>query len=167
MPISLVRIDDRLIHGQIVVGWVNALKANYIIVLNDEVAKNEIQKCLLKIAVPPTIKVDIFSLDEFNYTNESKEISNNKVIIILTNPLDCLRLVKKGFKFEMLNVGGMRHSEGKKEMTKSIFLDDEDIKYFKELNQMGIKVEIKMLSVDKSVNIFECILKGECSIEKS
>ena len=65
MPVMLFRIDDRLIHGQIVVGWVNALKADSIIVINDAVARNELQKCLLKMAVPPEIKVEIFAVDEF------------------------------------------------------------------------------------------------------
>jgi len=65
MPVVLFRIDDRLIHGQVVVGWVNALKADYIIVINDAVARNELQKCLLKMAVPPEIKVDIFKEGDF------------------------------------------------------------------------------------------------------
>jgi len=167
MSISLVRIDDRLIHGQIVVGWVNFLKANYIIVINDEVSKNEIQKCLLKSSVPPGIKVDIYSVEEFNLSNNDEQIVNNKVILLLTNPKDCVRIVEKGFKIDSVNVGGMRCSSGRKEITPSIFLNEEDIEYFKKLEAMGIKVEIRMVPAERGINLFECLAKGGCKIEKS
>lgn len=167
MPVSLVRIDDRLVHGQLVVGWIDFLKANYIIIINDEVSKNEIQKCLLKTAVPEGIKVKIFSVEEFNLKNDSKEIVNNKVILLFTTPKDCLRVIEKGFKIDSINVGGMRCSYGKGEITPSIFLDSHDIENFKRLEETGIKIEIKMLPAERGINLFECLANGGYKIEKS
>lgn len=166
MPLVLFRIDDRLIHGQIVVGWVNALKADSIIVINDAVARNELQKCLLKMAVPPEIKVDIFAVDDFKLTPESKEIKEKRVIIITSNPKDCLRVVENGFKIEEINLGGMRHSENKKQYTNCIFLNDEDISVFDKLEKLGVRISVKMLPVDKPHNLYDCLLKGGCKHEK-
>ncbi|MFH1824679.1 MAG: PTS sugar transporter subunit IIB [Candidatus Firestonebacteria bacterium] len=159
--ISLARIDDRLIHGQIVVGWVNFLKANYIIIINDEVSKNEIQKCLLKTAVPQGIKVRIYGVAEFDLKNDSCEIINNKVILLFTTPKDCLRIIEKGFKIDSINVGGMRCSYGKKEITPSMFLNEDDIENFKRLEEMGIKIEIKMVPAEKGINLLEKVCQGQ------
>jgi len=162
----LFRIDDRLIHGQIVVGWVNALKADSIIVINDAVARNELQKCLLKMAVPPEIKVEIFAVDEFKLKPESKEIAEKRVIILTSNPADCLRIFENGFKIEEINLGGMRHSENKKQFTNCIFLDDADIAVFHQLEAKGVRTSVKMLPVDKESSLYDCLLKGGCKLEK-
>ncbi|MFH1075114.1 MAG: PTS sugar transporter subunit IIB [Candidatus Firestonebacteria bacterium] len=166
MPLVLFRIDDRLIHGQVVVGWANALKADYIIIINDAVARNELQKCLLKMAVPPEIKVDIFTVNDFNFKSDSKEILEKRVIIIISNPEDCLRLYEKGFIMEEINLGGMRCSGNRKQFTSCIYLNDEDIAVFKKLSEKGVRVEIKMLPVDKGIDLYQCLLKGGCHLEK-
>ena len=166
MPLSLLRIDDRLIHGQVVVGWVAALKADYIIVINDAAAKNEMQKCMLKLAVPPNLSVSIFSVEEFNLKNDSKEFSQHNVIILVTNPGDIVRIMEKGFKVNEVNLGGMRHALNKKEFTKCIFLDDNDINNFKKLQSLKVKVNVRMVPADKAQDLFECFLKGYCKIEE-
>lgn len=167
MPVSLVRIDDRLIHGQVVVGWVNALNANYIIVVNDEAAEDDVQKCLLKMSVPQSLKIDIFSTTGFNLHNDSKEIKENKVIILLANVKDCFKLIEKGFKIDFINVGGMRYLAGKREITRSIFLSDEDIEDFKKLAKLGIKIELRMIPADRGMDIFDCLAREGCYVEKN
>ncbi|MCX5776296.1 MAG: PTS sugar transporter subunit IIB [Candidatus Firestonebacteria bacterium] len=166
MPLTLFRIDDRLIHGQVVVGWVNALKADYIIVVNDAAAENEFQKSLLKMAVPPQIKVDIFSVSEFNLKPDSKELLARRVIILTSNPLDCLRLYEKGFKMEEINLGGMRHSKNKKRYTNCIYLNEEDIAVFNKLIEKGVRVTVRMVPSDAGKELGECLLKGGCALEK-
>ncbi len=167
MPLMLFRIDDRLIHGQVVVGWVNALKADSIIVINDAVARNELQKCLLKMAVPPEIDVAIYAVDDFKLTMESKEIKEKRVIILTSDPQDCLRVLENGFKVEEINLGGMRHSENKKQYTNCVFLNDADIAVFHKLEEKGVRISIKMLPVDRPGNLFECLLKGGGDLEKN
>ena len=162
MPVNLVRIDDRLIHGQVIVGWVPATKADVVICINDAVANNEMQKCLMKMAVPPNIQALIYSVDGFNLTHDAAEIKDHNVIIIVTNPADLVRLIKKGFKIEKVNLGGMRHSVNKKEYSKSVFLNEKDIEDFNELKKLGGHIEYQMVPTDKPVDLFECLLKGSC-----
>ncbi len=166
MAVELIRIDDRLIHGQVIVGWVPNTKADEIICINDTVASNEMQKCLMKMAVPPNLQAMIYSVDGFNLTQDSAEITEHRVIIIVTNPADLVRIFNKGFKFDRVNLGGMRHSVNKKEYSKSVFLNEKDIADFNELKKLGVKVFYQMVPADKPLDLFECLLKGACSTDK-
>ena len=165
MPVVLTRIDDRLIHGQVIVGWVPVTHANFIIVINDKVAKDEMQKCLMKMAVPPHIQAVIYTVDGFNLTMESPEIKGHNVLVLVTNPKDLVRLAEKGFKPVKINLGGMRHATKKIEYTKSIFLDDADIEDFTKLKSLGIHTEIQMVPTDKPVDFFECLLNRQCELK--
>ncbi len=166
MAVVLTRIDDRLIHGQVIVGWVPLTHANYIIVINDTVAKDEMQKCLIKMAVPPHIQAVIYTVEDFNLTEESPEIKDHKVIVLVTNPKDLVRLAQKGFKLAKINLGGMRHATKKTEYTKSIFLNDEDIRDFTTLKDMGIQTEIQMVPTDKPVDLFDCLFNRQCELKE-
>jgi PTS system sorbose-specific IIB component len=167
MPIKLFRIDDRLIHGQVIVGWANALKAGLIIVANDRVFEDEFQKCLLKTAVPPDLKAEIYSIKEFPLKNESKDIGENNTIILVDNPLDCLRLMEQGLKIDVLNVGNMRSKSGRKEIGKSVFVTDAEAEVLLRIKKAGVKVELQMVVSDKPLDIEECIIKGGCKIEEN
>jgi mannose/fructose/N-acetylgalactosamine-specific phosphotransferase system component IIB len=166
MPVSLIRIDDRLIHGQVVVGWVAATRANCVVVVNDAVAGNEMQKCLMQMAVPPHLQVRICSVDGFDTQTGCGGTEENNVILLVTNPGDLLRLREKGFVFDAVNLGGMRHAEKKKEYSRSIFLDEKDISDFVKLKELGVKVEVRMVPSDKPVDLFECLHKGHCELEE-
>ncbi len=162
MAVELIRIDDRLIHGQVIVGWIPNTKADEVICINDTVASNEMQKCLMKMAVPPNLQAMIYSVDGFNLTQDSAEITEHRVVIIVTNPADLVRLFRKGFKFDKVNLGGMRHSVNKKEYSKSVFLNEKDIADFHELKKLGVRVTYQMVPTDKPQDLFECLLKGAC-----
>ena len=88
MQIVLARIDDRLIHGQVVVGWVTYTGANHIVVINDTVAKNEMQRTLLEIAVPVHLRVTICIVDEAPSKINDVEFKNDKGLLLFTNPID-------------------------------------------------------------------------------
>ena len=104
----------------------------------------------------------IYTVDEFNLTMQSPEIVNHRVVVLVTNPRDLVRLAEKGFKPEKVNLGGMRHATKKIEYTKSIFLDDGDIEDFTKLKSMGIHTEIQMVPTDKPVDFFECLINRHC-----
>jgi mannose/fructose/sorbose-specific phosphotransferase system IIB component len=155
--IVLVRVDDRLIHGQVIVGWVNEVKANHIIVINDEIARDERTKSIMEIAVPSHIKVSFFCVDYAVEKLQNTKIDNKSRILILVNdPNDLLRMVKKGVLFKTINVGGMRFSKGKREILKSIYVDDKDIEVFKKLSSYGIMIEGRAIPTDKIIDIMKC-----------
>ena len=153
MAIVLVRIDDRLIHGQVVVGWANYLLANHIVVANDEVANDPTQKMLYEMVVPPDIKVSILTIhDAVNAMNRE---SNHtlRTILLFTNPRDVLSYLQLGGPVKCLNIGGMRFEPNKKQIAQAISVNDEDLTAFRELDKQGVELEGRAVPTEKSIDI--------------
>jgi mannose/fructose/sorbose-specific phosphotransferase system IIB component len=145
MEIQLIRIDDRLIHGQVVVGWVKAMNIERLVVVNDAIAKNSMQKTLMEMAVPAGLKVSFFTVEEsVAACRQGKE----KALLLFANPSDALNYSKRGGALTSLNVGGMHFCEGKKQIAKTVCVSGEDIAAFKELSQMGLELEMRAVPGD-------------------
>ena len=146
--IVLVRIDDRLIHGQVATTWFRSFDIEQVIVVADEIAGHELQKTVLDISAPAGIKIHLFYTDEFIEKYHRSKITR-RTMLIFTNPREVLRCIEGGVEIPYLNVGGMRYAPGKKKITKTVSVFDEDIVAFKELIQRGIVVENQMMANDK------------------
>ena len=94
MPVVLCRIDDRLIHGQVVEGWLRIINAEHIVIVSDEVAKDEMQQALLSLAVPRNIKVSSFAVEE-----SAVKVTENPLqkcrLLLLSNPSGCAAVHQK------------------------------------------------------------------------
>ena len=161
MAVALVRVDDRLIHGQVVVGWMPALGANSILVINDAVAADPLQRNLLPLAVPPDISVRISRVsDAIEALLDCGQDEEDKVIVLFANPVDVLNCVKAGAQIRRLNLGGMRFGPGKTQVDPAISLGSEDIAALHGLKKIGISVSIQMVPDEKPRDIFEIIPGG-------
>ena len=148
-----LRIDDRLIHGQVTVAWSKHVGAQRIMVANDEVAKDEIQKSLLPLAAPPGVEVTISSIEEANRYLED----NKKTFLLVKNPHDALRLIETGVEIKEINIGNMGYSEGKKRVKKSLSLGKEDISNLRSLKDKNIKIYSQMLPQDKKTALDDLV----------
>ncbi len=147
MNIQLVRIDDRLIHGQVVVGWVTFLSAERIIVINDLLAHDTTQQTLMRMAVPEKLVVEFMTIEGGAHVFQ-KDQSTKKAILIFSNPLDILTFVKLGCKLETINVGGMHYCEGKVQICRDICVTKEEVEAFKKLKSFHINLEIQAVPGD-------------------
>ncbi len=160
MPnITLVRIDNRLIHGQIITSWVRHTKSNLVLVANDGVANNDMRKELMGAIVPDGIATRFFTLEK---TAEviHKASDSQHILLILENPMDTLWLKQNGVPIDYLNVGNMHGGDGKKALAKAAFASEEEITAFKELIKLGVKIEFQLLPVEPLVNIENAILNS-------
>ncbi|MFH1784408.1 MAG: PTS sugar transporter subunit IIB [bacterium] len=157
MSVLLFRIDDRLIHGVVVQGWVKALEIQHIIVSDDRVAGDQMQKTLLAMATPSSLKLSIFTIDESVKKLKTNELKDENVLVLVSNPSAALRLVEKGVIPGSINVGGMHFTPGKKQILKSISVNEKDIEAFKEINSKGIKLDVRIIPSDTSVDMMKCI----------
>ena len=148
-----LRIDDRLIHGQVTVAWSKHVGAQRIMVANDEVANDEIQKSLLPLAAPPGVEVTISSIEEANRYLED----NKKTFLLVKNPHDALRLIETGVEIKEINLGNMGYSEGKKTIKKSLSLSKKDISHLISLKDKNIKVYFQMLPQDRRIALDDLI----------
>jgi mannose/fructose/N-acetylgalactosamine-specific phosphotransferase system component IIB len=138
MPISMVRIDDRLIHGQVVLGWSRVLKPDRIAVANDRVATNSWERKFYTASVPPHIKVSFLTLEETAVELASNIYRNESVLMLFEAVRDLYIMVEKGVQLEEVNIGGLHHREGAEELLPYVFLTEEDRGLLRELVKQGV-----------------------------
>lgn len=140
--ILMTRIDNRLVHGQVGVTWVNALGANLLLVANDSAANDSVQQNLMDMVTPTGIENRYFTLQK-TIDIIHKAASRQKIFIVCKTPQDVLTLVKGGVPIKFVNVGNMHFSQGKKQIHKTVSVDEDDIAAFKELERLGITCEVR------------------------
>ncbi|APZ48205.1 PTS fructose transporter subunit IIB [Jeotgalibaca sp. PTS2502] len=160
MDIKLLRIDDRLIHGQVAITWAKDTRISRIIVVSDEVAANPIQKALLSQAAPPDVKANVVTLDKLIEVYFHPIFMNVKVMLLFTNPSDVITAYKNGVYFNTVNIGGMKFTDGKQMVTHFISVDQTDIDAFKTLDKQDIELEIRKVPSDRKQLLMDVLKKG-------
>lgn len=126
MPLVLARIDDRLIHGQVTVGWATHLEPDLILLANNEIAADDWQTEVYSSSVPPHIKVSILSLAEAANELLKSEQSPEKILLLTGSLAEMAGLSSMGVPLRKINVGGLHFSPGKKEMLPFVYLGRQD-----------------------------------------
>ena len=152
MTIKVIRIDDRLIHGQIVQGWLKTVQIDKILIVSDEVANDEMQQILLSMAVPSSVKLVIKSIKDASYEILNDVYEKDELMILFSNPQDIVRVIDNGIKFQSVNIGGMHYSHGKKQILPNLSVDEKDVKAFLRLIENGVELESRALPQDERYN---------------
>ncbi|MCR4296918.1 MAG: PTS sugar transporter subunit IIB [Elusimicrobia bacterium] len=148
MGINLLRVDDRLIHGQVVEGWVPFLKVDLVIVVSDAAAADEIQTALMKMALPPSVGLLVLRVDEAAASLKSPQLAERSALVLVPGPAEALALVEKGLKIERVNVGGLHYTVGKVQLGRALFLDEKDRLALRALAAKGVRLEGRALPGD-------------------
>jgi mannose/fructose/sorbose-specific phosphotransferase system IIB component len=150
-----LRIDDRLVHGQVVTAWSMVTGAKLIMAVNDAAAKSEVQKTLLKMAIPGSVKGMVLTVAEAAQVLTGS--GTDRVIVTVKGPADVLRLMDAGVKLESVNVGNMMFAPGKRQITKSVSVDDADVAAFRQIAARGVKLEAKWLPDSSAVDLIKLL----------
>ncbi len=157
MSIVLTRIDDRLIHGQVVEGWLKNINVDHIAIISNEVAADKMQQVLFSIAVPKSIKVSALGVEEAAVKAKEGYFDKYRFLLLLSTPQDVQRLIEGGVKLDSVNVGGMHFTPGKKQILKALSVDEHDIASLLAIHQAGVKLEGRVLPGDDMIDIVEVI----------
>lgn len=150
MAVVLTRIDNRLIHGQVLEAWVPYTRAEAIYVASDKVAAMPMQARLMAAAVPTTLQVFIGSLDDVNQRLQSAQNQNLRVLLLFENSVDALQGRRIGMPFERLNLGNMHAGEGKLRYSCTLALDPNDIENLRLLDEeLGVEIACQCIPADK------------------
>lgn len=160
MRVVLVRVDDRLIHGQVAVGWTRTVGATHIVVANDEVAGNPAQRTLLKMATPAGVKATILTVAEAGRHLAEKKFTGDNVLVLVRDPQSLVKLMEAGFKPDRVNIGNVRALEGRKRLTKEVHASPEELTAWKALNAAGIALEAQWLPDQPKTN-FNQVLREQ------
>jgi mannose/fructose/N-acetylgalactosamine-specific phosphotransferase system component IIB len=161
MDITLVRVDNRLVHGQILEAWVPFLTATCIIVVDDQVASDFFRETVIRMAVPCEISVIISGLKDFAETYAYKSCSGQKTIVLLSNISDALKVYQLGFQYEKLNVGNVYNEDCKLCCTPSVLLSETDIRDISILHEEGVQIEFRRVPREKPVDFFDAVRGGK------
>ncbi len=150
--IVFTRIDDRLIHGQVVEGWVNFLKATTIMVADDRVAANALQRSIMEISVPHGLTVFIGTVQDICDRVRSSS-AGDRTILLFSTPSDVERALNLGLQCSLLNIGGMHYLPGKRRLIDVLAVDEKDLEALRAIAARGIKVEIQAVPNQKPMSL--------------
>lgn len=152
MPINVTRIDDRLIHGQVITTWVKNYDIEQVLIINDKVANDKVQQSVLTMSAPPGLKVLVFGIQKFIDILKKTPIKK-RTMLLFTNSIDVKSLIDGGLEIEKLNVGGMRMQDGRHQLTRAVAVTPEEEQAFKDIIARNITVEIQMVPKDQVVEL--------------
>ena len=151
MALKLVRVDDRLIHGQVVAVWLKAVGADRIIIVDDRTARDPFLTEVLTLAAPPGVPVEVYDL--------AGGTDVEQVFVLVRSPIMALRLREAGIPFDTLNVGGIGAGPGRKPLYKNISANAEELEAMRALERAGTRVELRIVPDDRGV-AFASLDKG-------
>lgn len=151
--IKFIRIDHRLLHGQVVFSWCKSLQINRILVVNDEAANDEFKKMSLELSKPQGIKLNIFTVEN-TLTKISKiEALSENIMMIFGNTKDVRQFCESYSNVKEINYGGIIKKEGSKQFSNAIFLTENEIEDAKVLKSMGIKQFMQQVPTSKKEDL--------------
>ena len=139
--LTLVRIDDRLIHGQVVEGWLPVLKAARVVVVSDDAASDPVQRALMELSLPAEVALDVLDSIKAPAVLKAAAGSSERVLLLAPGPQEVLALHEAGVPFDSVNVGGLHFAAGTVQLGKAIFLDQGDMLCLEALAARGVRVE--------------------------
>lgn len=150
--IILARIDDRLLHGQVVVKWIPHLEIDAVIVIDDELDNNPFLKKVTLTAAPNTIDARITSVDNFN---ECYETVMGRTLLIAKTPQVFENLINQGVEIKRVVLGGMGSGDNRKSLYKSIHVSTEEMASLVKMADHHVEVDIQIIPDDKPKNILK------------
>lgn len=149
MSIVAARIDGRLIHGQVANLWTTKLNISRIMVIDDEVSQNAIEKSGLKLATPAGVKLSVLPVEKAAANILAGKYDSQRVLVIAKRPDRFLKLVEAGVALEEINVGNMSQSDESRSVTRSINVVDKDVEDFNQLDKKGVRLVSQMVPSDR------------------
>ena len=153
MQIPLLRIDSRLIHGQVATSWAKAVKCDAIFAISDEVASDPLRSKLLLQVAPAHLQSYVITVDKAIKVWHNPMYADRKVLWLVTKPGDIVRLIEGGVDIKQVNVGGMTHREGCKLISQAVAVDADDVAAFKRLHEMGVKMTLQQLATSPAEDV--------------
>lgn len=153
------RIDGRLVHGQVANLWTPKLKVDRIIVVDNNIVNNDIEKSGLRMATPMTTRLSVLDSKTVADHLLNNRYGMQRILIVSKLPKYFLELVNLGVNIPEINVGTMSQTETTKSITKQINVEDDDVNVFDELDSRGVKLIAQLTPSDKAYD-FMPLLKS-------
>ena len=153
MAISMIRVDDRLIHGQIVAAWVKSLGLERIWIIDDATANDAFLTKIMKMVAPPNTDFIVSSSDQISDYAKEFDTDKKKTIILIKYPETAEKLFATGISFKQLQIGGIGARADRKNYYKNISMTEDELESCRRMKQSGVNVYIQVTPDDKQIPI--------------
>jgi PTS system mannose-specific IIB component len=143
--VALVRVDNRLVHGQVLEAWLPALDAHGILVADDEAAGNILARSAMALAIPPGVNFEVLRVEAAAglLRPGGKGPQAPRTLVLLRDVRDAVALSEAGVPVPQLNLGNVHFGRGRKQVSPSVFLDAGELAALEKLSQAGTQVEVR------------------------
>ncbi|MDO4686723.1 MAG: mannose/fructose/sorbose PTS transporter subunit IIA [Corynebacterium sp.] len=145
MNVALLRIDSRLIHGQVAGSWVNHVAPKTLIAACDAAANDELRKSLLLQVGPASARTNVLDIAKTIRVYFNPEYKDMRTMIVVESPMDALKLLEEGVKVDEVNVGGVTYKPGMTLITEAVSVNDEHIEAYKAINALGVPMTLQQV----------------------
>lgn len=149
--IVLARVDDRLIHGQVMTAWIQYTGGNHIVIVDDVTAQDDFTKQIMQMAVPAGIKLDIYNVQEAPQKINANQ--TDKLIILAKTPQVFLQLIQAQVALPGVIIGGMGANKGRQKVYKNIFMNAAEKQAVQAIGAQGVEVKIQVIPDEKVLSI--------------
>jgi mannose/fructose/N-acetylgalactosamine-specific phosphotransferase system component IIB len=150
VALLLARIDDRLIHGQVVHGWGRALRPTWIGIVSDALRADPARAELYLFAAPEDARAVALSVEEALSDGTRRTLETERALLLFPGIEEPLRLKRGGFPLEEVNVGGLHHAAGKEALLPYVYLDAHDRDQLRALAALGVRLVAQDLPTNPS-----------------
>lgn len=151
--ISFIRVDNRLIHGQVVEAWLPHLKVARVVVADDEAADSPLVRAAMGLAVQDSVDVEIARLEEVDFSKLASDRA--KTLVLLRDVEDVVRAHARGMPVSHLNLGNVHYASGRKQVSPSVFLSGEEVHALEKLASEGAEVELRAVPNEHPIPLSE------------
>lgn len=149
--IVLARVDDRLIHGQVMTAWIQYTGGNHIVIVDDVTAQDDFTKQIMQMAVPAGIKLDIYNVQEAPQKINANQ--TDKLIILAKTPQVFLQLIQAQVALPGVIIGGMGANKDRQKVYKNIFMSAIEKQAVQAIGAQGVAVKIQVIPDEKALSI--------------
>jgi len=153
MDVQLFRIDDRLIHGQVVLGWARPLKSERILLCDDEVSASDWEKELYCTCVPGGLETLIWNVNETAEFLSKEDNPSDKTIVLVKDPKVVMEIVNKGYVPGSINLGGLHFNDHRKRYLPYVYMNDEEVTQIHWLLDKGISMYCQDIPTGKKYDV--------------
>ncbi len=159
----IIRVDDRLVHGQVITGWVKLLDLNNIIVANDDILHDKTRMQIMKLPVPINVHIEFLSISSAIESFKKNKWKKYKTIMLFESPKDAYEFVKEVDNTTSMNIGGLHFKDSRVQITHNLAVNHEDKEYLIKISELNIKLEGRALPSEDPYDVIKVLEKDEFS----
>ena len=154
MPVLLYRIDERLIHGQVVMGWGPQLGAEHYLVVDDELAASEWEQDLYRLGLPDTATANFLSVGDARARLSDLDADPRRTVVLTRTIAAMIGLAEGGgLRGREVNLGGLHHEAGRTERVPYVFLGEAEEEDLQALADQGVEVLAQDLPGSRAIGL--------------